>query len=146
MKRTFDAVRVATPDDIERMVEMGKRFAEKAGINRTVGFCAGSVAALLENLITNPDGVVLIGKSSMAGGIVFPHPFNAAHRIGQEMFWYSEGREGLALISALESAFRDRGAKSVVMATLDSLGADSLQRFYVRRGYGPLDRNFIKVF
>jgi hypothetical protein len=62
------------------------------------------------------------------------------------MFWYSEGREGLALISALESAFRDRGAKSVVMATLDSLGADSLQRFYVRRGYGPLDRNFIKVF
>lgn len=139
-------IREASHDDIPAMLAMAERFACKAGIEETVGFCVDSVAALLAGLIDNPDGVALIGENSMAGGFVFAHPFNAAHRIGHEMYWYSEGREGLKLIQSLEAAFRERGADSVAMATLDALGADSLQKFYLRRGYRPLDRNFIKVF
>lgn len=139
-------IREAAHEDIPAMLEMAARFALKAGIDETVGFCVDSVSLLLEGLIDNPDGVALIGDNSMAGGVVFAHPFNAAHRIGHEMYWYSEGREGLRLIQSLEEAFRERGASSVAMATLEALGADSLQKFYQRRGYRPLDRNFIKVF
>jgi hypothetical protein len=123
------------------MVEMGRKFAERSLVH--VGFCADSVARLLEGLIA--DGICLVSDGGMIGGLVFAHPFNNAHLAAQELFWWSEGREGLLLLSAFESACMERGAASITMITLDAVEPEKTGRIYQRRGYVPLERSFVKV-
>lgn len=138
-------IREATHSDIPALVAMGKTFTDKAGFADHVGYCPESVAALLGNML---DGghVLLIGDKCMAGALVVPHPFNHAHTTAQELFWWSEGREGVRLFEALEAAVKARGAQSLVMVTIEAINPDAAVKFYQRRGYRQIERNFMKVF
>lgn len=124
------------------MVAMGRKFAERSGVE--VGFCPDSVAALLTGLIEN--GVCLVGDDCMAGAVIFDHPFNRAHKAAQELFWWSEGRAGLRLLSALEDAVRAAGAASLVMISLQAVDPEPTGRIYERRGFRLLEHGYIKVF
>lgn len=138
-------IRPATLADIPAMIEMGKRFTDAAGFSEHVGYDAESVEALLKGLIGGA-GVCLVGPDCMAAALVFPHPYNQAHISAQELFWWSEGRQGVALFDALESAVKARGAQSFVMLTIEAMRPDVMARFYRSRGYRPIERGFIKVF
>jgi len=136
-------IRDATLEDIPELVEMGRHFAAKAAPH--VGFDADSVSQLLRGLIENPLGLCLRGDNSMFGAITFPHPFNNAHKACQELFWWSEGREGIALLNeAIRRA--DAAADSMVMITLESVHADRMAQFYMKRGFRPMERGFVKDF
>lgn len=135
-------IREATHDDIPAIMEMGKRFADAAGVTAKVGWDDESVRTLLGALIDNEDGVLLVCESGMIGGVVYAHPFNNARRVFQEFFWRSEGREGLRLLEAAEDAARARGADRSIMLGMDSL--PRLDRLYSRKGYAPTERSYIK--
>lgn len=135
-------IRPATPEDIPAMVEMGRKFAERSGVE--VGFCPDSVSSLLAGLIEN--GICLVGDNCMAGAVLFDHPFNRAHKAAQELFWWSEGREGLRLLSALEAAVRDAGAHSLTMITLEAVNPETTGRLYARKGFRVLEHSYMKVF
>lgn len=134
-------MREATHADIPAMVEMGRKFALKAAPH--VGFDKASVEGLLANLIESEDGMALVGNSSMFGAIIYPHPFNDAHRVAQELFWWSEGREGLALFSEAEKRLKDR-CDSFVMITLETVNPDRMAALYQKRGFVPMERGFVK--
>jgi len=86
---------IAVLADVPDLVEMGRRFAMKAAPH--VGFDAHSVEQLLNGLIESENGLVLRNGNSMFGAVIYPHPFNNAHKVAQELFWWSEGREGFGL-------------------------------------------------
>jgi hypothetical protein len=75
---------------------------------------------------------------------VAPHPFNHAQMIADELFWWSEGREGVKLLQAYEQWAAGFGAV-VRMTTLEAVNPDRMTRFFARRGYQPLERAFVKV-
>ena len=128
------------------MVAMGKRFTDKAGYADHVGYDAGSVERLLAGLIDSDAAVCLVGPECMASALIFPHPYNNAHTSAQELFWWSEGKDGLRLFNALEQAVRAKGADSLVMITVEAIRPEVMGRLYRRQGYAPVEHNFIKVF
>ena len=137
-------IREASEADIPVLLEMGGRFAAKARLGEHVGFDGPSVEATLRHLITSEDGIVLINGTAAIGGMVHPHPFNLAVKAGQELFWWSEGHDGLKLFEALEEAAKAKGARFWTMITLEALTPASLGRLYERRGYRALEHSYIK--
>ena len=138
-------IRAATHDDIPVLVEMGKTFTDKAGFADHVGYDPESVEALLTGLIEGA-GICLIGDKCMAAALVFPHPYNRAHIAAQELFWWSEGREGMLLFSALEDAVKERGADSLTMITIEAIAAEQMGRIYTKRGFRAVEHHYMKVF
>lgn len=138
-------IRPATLADIPNLIAMGKTFTDKAGFADHVGYDEESVAALLEGLIAGA-GICLVGDQCMAAALIYPHPYNQAHLAAQELFWWSEGREGMLLFAALEEAVRKRGAHSLTMITIQAIEPEKMGRLYRKRGFSPVEHHYMKVF
>lgn len=135
-------IREATRDDIPMIMEIGRRFADEAGVTQQVGWDDESVEGLVGNLIDHEDGIMLVGDKSILGGLVYAHPFNRHRRIFQELFWRSEGREGLKLLVEAEKLASAKGASRSLM--LDVASMPGAERIYERRGYSLTERTFTK--
>lgn len=135
-------IREATAEDIPAVMEMGKAFAEEAGITAEIGWDDDSVRDMLEGMIESPDGILLVGNKGMIGGVVSPHPFNRNVKVFMELFWRSHSREGVRLLKEAERLAKERGAiRSVMvgMARMPDVGP-----LYERMGYARYETNYIK--
>ena len=142
-------IRPATIDDLPELLRMGRLFADKIGMEETVGYDPVTVEGLLRSLIENPLGILLTSEGGMVGGLVHPSLFNAAHLTGSELFWWTDPDKrgkGIHLLIALENEARALGAQSWMVSTMQALNFDGASKLYERRGYRASDRNFIKVF
>lgn len=137
-------IRRATVDDIPALLEMGEKFSEKARLAEHVGYDPQSMLETFEALIEGGHPV-FIGERGAIGATQTQHPFNHGHVVAQELFWWSEGGEGRALLDALE-AHCEANCDSLVMITLEAIEPERVSRIYQRRGYAPLERSFVKVF
>ena len=138
-------IREATRDDIPVLLEMGQRFAQKARLLEHVGYDAANMENTFGVMIDAPDHVIFIGESGAIGAMSGPHPFNYAHKIAQELFWWSEGREGLRLLTAFEE-WAKGFCQSARMASLHAIKPEATGRLFERRGYIPLEHGFIRIF
>jgi hypothetical protein len=132
-------IRPCTEADIPFVMELGRKFADEAGVTDALGWDDDAVEALLRSMIA--DHILLRGDRSMIGGVVYPHPFSG-RKVFQELFWRSEGREGLKLLAAAETVAKAMGAARCLMLDIASMG--DLSGLYARRGYRPAERTFIK--
>ncbi|RYG90110.1 MAG: hypothetical protein EON59_00590 [Alphaproteobacteria bacterium] len=139
-------IRPATLDDLPALLAMGERFATAANLASHVGYDADSMALTFRHMIESPDALLLITDAldGAVGGLIYPHPFNHSQRVGQELFWWSEGREGLSLFEAVEAEARRLGAVFWTMITLDAIKPEATGRLYERRGYRRLETSYIK--
>ena len=133
-------IRSATAGDIPRLLEMGQKFADKARLIEHVGYDPDSMAKSFAYMIEDENCTIIIGESGAIGGSKSPHPFNHSHWFAQELFWWSEGREGLRLLDAFE-AWAAQFCKSIRMITLEAVNPERMGRLYRRRGYAPLERS-----
>lgn len=130
--------------DIPGLLAMGERFAAKARLSDHVGYDPASMERTFSAMIEGGHPV-FIGESGAIGAVSTPHPFNADHIMAQEMFWWSEGREGLRLLAALE-AWAEEHCHSLRMITLEAVEPERTGRIYERRGFVPLERGYVRVF
>lgn len=126
--------------DIPFVMEMGRKFADDAGVTEQIGWDDESFEGLLRLMIA--DHVLLRGERSIIGGLVFAHPFNQKCKVFQELFWRSEGFEGVKLLKAAEAMAREMGATRSLMMTVASM--PGAEKIYQRAGYGPAEQTFIK--
>ena len=127
--------RPAAVSDIPMIMEMGKRFADDAGVTDQVGWNDEDVEALLHHLIESDDGVLLVGDRCMIGGIVIDHVFNRHCRVFQELFWRSEGSGGVRLLKEAERIARARGASRFLMLSTELMAPEETGRLYERLGF-----------
>ena len=137
-------IRPAVFGDIPALLEMGRRFAERAEVAKHVGFDPHSVVQTLEMLIEGGHPV-FIGERGAIGASQTPHPFNHEHIIAQELFWWCEGGGGLALLNRLIEHCAEH-CHSLTMITLEAVDPDRVAKIYTRKGFVPLERSFVKVF
>lgn len=137
-------IREATVSDIPALLAMGEKFAEKARLTDHVGYDPASMEATFRAMIERDEFCLFVGECGALGGMVAPHPFNHAQPIADELFWWSEGREGLRLLEAYEEWAAARGAV-VRMTALEAVNPERMKRFYERRGYQPLERAYVRV-
>ncbi|MCR4299912.1 MAG: hypothetical protein NUV75_14390 [Gallionella sp.] len=135
-------IREATVDDIPKLLAMGKTFAAKARLEDHVGYDPDSMAATFETMIKRDEFALFIGEHGAIGGMRAPHPFNYARELVDEVFWWSEGREGIRLLAELEVWAGDAVMR---VSALEAVEPERVGRLLARRGYGPLERAFVKV-
>lgn len=134
-------IRPATYDDFPMMLEMGRAFAEEAGVIARVGWDDASVIDTLETLIDS--GILLVSEQGMIGGLVAQHPFNHAVKVFSELFWRAEDGQGLALLKEAERLAKEQGATVSAMVAMD--GMDRTRRLYKKLGYEYCEGQFMKV-
>ncbi len=135
-------IRPATHDDIPRLLEMGAKFAEKARLNDHVGYDPDSMAKTFAAMIDGDAYCLFIGESGAIGGARAPHPFNYAQTITDELFWWSEGREGLRLLAEYEKWAQ---GSVIRMTALEEVDPERVERLLTAKGYKRLERSFVKV-
>lgn len=135
-------IRDATEHDIPWLLEVGERFASRANLSETVKLDLPSLENTLRFLID--QGILIRGEHGTIGGMVFPHPFNANVKCASELFWWSEGREGLLLLSAFEASAKALGASLSAMIALQAVEPERTAKVFLRRGYRLLERQYIK--
>lgn len=135
-------IRRATETDIPMVMELGRRFADDAGVTEQVGWDDACVEAVLGSLIA--DHILLVGDRGMIGGVVFEHPFSG-RKMFQELFWRNEGppMQGVRLLAEAERIAAEMGCERAMM--IETARFPGAARIYERRGYAPAERNFIKV-
>lgn len=137
-------IRAATPADVPQLVEWSRTFSERAGLADNIGYVPEHVAQALSAMIENGHPV-FIGESGAIGATATAHPFNHTHIMAQEVFWWSEGREGLRLFDALDR-YCDEHCHSLRMITLEAVEPEKTGRFYERKGFRPLEHSYVKVY
>jgi N-acetylglutamate synthase-like GNAT family acetyltransferase len=135
-------IRAATLDDIPALLDMGRKFADEAGVTARVGWDDKSVSDMLYGLIESEDGIVMVSDKGMIGGYVASHPFNRAVRMFVELFWRAEDGQGLALLNAAEAQAEALGATKSVMVAMG--GMERTTRLYSRLGYTLCEAQYIK--
>lgn len=123
---------------------MGEKFAEAARLKDSVGYDPASMAKTFAWMIDNEHSVILLGDTGAIGLNKAPHPFNHAHWFAEELFWWSEGREGLALLAAAE-AWANEHADSLRMITLEAVNPERMGRLYERRGYRAIEHSYVRM-
>jgi GNAT superfamily N-acetyltransferase len=136
-------IRPATVSDIPALLAMGERFSETARLIESVGYNPEHMEKTFAYMVEDENCCLLVGEAGAIGGQRAPHPFNHDHWIAQELFWWSEGREGLRLLDAFE-AWAAEKCGSVRMITLEAVNPERMGRLYLRRGYAPLEHGYIK--
>lgn len=137
-------IRAATLDDIPALLDMGERFSQKAKLANSVGYDPASMADTFQAMIEGGHPI-FIGERGAIGATSTPHPFNHAHIHAQELFWWSEGGEGLALLNELERHCEDH-CHSLAMITLEAIEPGRTGQLYKKLGYVPLEHSYVKVF
>lgn len=147
-------IRPAAHADIETIAMLGKRFFDEAEWSDVTSWDHESICITLANLIDQDGGILLVCEVEgeivgMTGGLVHPAYFNHHHLTGQELFWWvapeHRGRFGAALLDALESEAKARGAMSWGMIALDRVKPKAVGKVYERRGYRAAEHSYIKA-
>jgi len=137
-------IRAATLDDIPALMDMGQKFSKAAKLASNVGYDPASMATTFERIIVGEQPVFMTDKAAI-GAIVFEHPFNFAHKAAQELFWWSEGRDGIALLKHLIE-YCEQECDSLTMITLEAIRPQEMAKLYGRLGFSPLEHSYIRVF
>lgn len=137
-------IRRATVDDVPRLLEMGRAFSAKARLVEHVGYDPASMEATFRAMIENGHPV-FVSDTGAIGALCLPHPFNGEHIAASELFWWSEGRDGLALLGALDAYCREQ-CHSLRMITLHAVEPERTGRLYERKGFAPLEHSYVKVY
>ena len=137
-------IRPATVDDIPQLLAMGQRFADDAGVTDWIEWDDASVTRLLHHLIESEDGVCLVSDNGMFGGFIYPHEFNNSILLFREVFWRSEGFEGVKMLLRAEEWARAKGARLSGMFTPIKQVTGDVGPLYERLGYRPSERIYMK--
>lgn len=137
-------IRPATLADIPALLDMGKRFSERARLVDHVGYDPASMEATFQQMIEGGHPV-FISEQGAIGATQTQHPFNHAHIAAQELFWWSEGRGGLKLLEAL-TRHCEANCDSLTMITLEAIEPERTGKLYERLGFAPLEHSYVKVF
>ncbi len=127
---------------------MAERFITLAWDRVNIGFDPETCQALLENLIENDDGILLVDSdcTAMLGAMIHPWHFNRNVKSATELFWWADkgSKAAMALWDFAEIRALERGATTFNMACQHHMRSDSLARIYERRGYAPSEHIFIR--
>jgi len=144
-------IRKALEKDLTTLTEMGRIFFMEAAWGDVCEWDDLAAYESLFNMIEADNSIILVAEQGekiigMVGAVLFPLWFNPAVKMGQEFFMYVKpeyrGGVGMKLMEALESAAKDEGVHGFAMLSVENL--PSLDKFYLRQGYRPSEKTFIK--
>lgn len=135
-------IRRATHDDLDDVVDIGRRFHAYSPWSY-VPFDPDSLRAFCARLVDG--GVIFLSEDGLIGGLLNPLYFNPAYVVGVELFWFAP-REGRELRSAFEEWARENGAYAVQFSALGDQKSETVGALFKRAGYRKVETGYFKEF
>ena len=148
-------IRSARETDLDRIVEMGRRFLASTSYRDVIADNPSQMARLATGLLDHAQGTILVAERvtspdplpqvvGMIGLFAFEHPI-AGERIAGELFWWVEPAHrgiGLRLLRAAEQWAHDHGATALQMIA----PTPDVERLYERLGYARVEVHYQRRF
>jgi len=139
-------IREAGASDFPEIIRMGRAFAKSIGIPLD----EESTLDTAVNLIDSENSVLLIGEGVMAGATAYPLYFNKNVVIAQELFWWVDKDKrsngiGREILAELERWAQSVGASQLTMLAVHDTSPDFVSQVYLRNGYHPFEKTFVKA-
>ena len=136
--------RRATLGDLDFIVELVAAFHETPrwpGVDFDADDFRFAAARIIET------GAVFLTQRGLIGLIVTPSIYNRKARVASEMFFWAPDGQGDALRRAAEAwaASPEVAAHALIMNAHQPGEIDRIERWYVRKGYRPMGRQYVKV-
>lgn len=147
-------VRKATEVDLNEYVTLAETFHAASPIEGIVNFDREGYGQFYLSSLPNENiGIwlaeidnVIVG---ICGAIAYPLYFNPNSLVVQELWWWltpeSRGSgAGEAMFKQIKAWAKERNASALFMIALEDERATKMEKLYVRAGFKPMERTFIK--
>jgi hypothetical protein len=135
-------IRRASADDLPRLVQLGARFHAEPRWPSPIVFSPDDFAETCKRLLE--VGVIFLSENGLLGLIVQPSLYNYDAPVCAELFFWAPDGRGDELRRAAEAWAKDR-AVMLVMSAHEPGPVERIARWYRRKGYVPIGRQFAKV-
>lgn len=136
---------VAAPEDIPRLVEMGRAFHEVAPHGAIAEFDEPAVIRVLRYLMDSPGGLILMNAAGAIGGLLVPLYFAPSKQLMEISFW-SVPKGGKAMLRQFEAEARSMGACGCHLSVFVDGREHLAERLLRHLGYCAVERRFMKEF
>ena len=136
-------IRQATMDDIEDVLEWGRKFHAYSPWGKRVPINEPDWRATVTNLLQSDEAAVFVSDGGFCGGLIFSMYFNHNFRIGQELFWYAD-HDGKALREAFEEWAITQGCQALQMSCIADKREPAVRRLFRVAGYMPTETSLMK--
>lgn len=147
-------IRPAEPNDIRRLLEMGRAFYEEAKVGERSGISFDEKSFAFTAGTLMDAGLILVREENgrpvaMAAADGARCWLNHDYLLGKEIFWYAEpehrkGKDSSNLLSELEALAKARGIHLFDVVAEEGERSEALGRLYRRADYNPAERVFRK--
>jgi len=147
-------VRRANHEDIKAFVKQAEAFFAVSPMSERAAFDEPKFAKFCDQAlesdtfafwVVDRDGEIV----GISGAMTFPLYFAPTIKIAQELFWWIEPEArgtsaGKQMMFEIEGWAEQVGASHLLMIALENDRSKTMERFYGRNGFAPLERIFIK--
>jgi GNAT superfamily N-acetyltransferase len=147
-------VRKASESDLPQYVKLAQAFHAASPMHGSISFdIKGYSEFYLTSLTNDSMGIWLAEIDSaivgISGALLYPLYFNPAALAAQELWWWltpaARGSgAGKQMFKQIEQWAKERNASALFMIALEDNKAKKMENLYIRAGFKPMERTFIK--
>ena len=147
-------VRKATEADLPEYIKLAQAFHTASPMRGSISFdVPGYSQFYLSSLQNDSVGIWLAEVENnivgICGAVAYPLYFNPSALVVQELWWWltpaSRGSgAGGQMFKQIEQWAKDKDASALFMIALEDNRAKKMENLYIRAGFKPMERTFIK--
>lgn len=147
-------VRKATEGDLPQYLKLAQAFHAASPMHGSIEFDSlGYSEFYLSSLRNDSVGVWLAESENqivgICGAVAYPLYFNPSAIVVQELWWWltpaSRGSgAGKQMFNQIEAWAKEKNATALFMIALEDGRVKKMENLYIRAGFKPMERTFIK--
>lgn len=147
-------VRKATEGDLPQYLKLAQAFHAASPMHGSIEFDSlGYSEFYLSSLRNDSVGVWLAESENqivgICGAVAYPLYFNPSAIVVQELWWWltpaSRGSgAGKQMFNQIEAWAKEKNATALLMIALEDSRVKKMENLYIRAGFKPMERTFIK--
>jgi N-acetylglutamate synthase-like GNAT family acetyltransferase len=147
-------VRKATETDLPKYIVLAESFHMASPMHGVIDFDASGYAQFFTTSLQNDSVGIWLAEIDdeivgICGALVYPMYFNPSALVVQELWWWltpvSRGSgAGGKMFKQIEQWAKEKDASALFMIALEDSRAKKMENLYVRAGFKPMERTFIK--
>jgi GNAT superfamily N-acetyltransferase len=147
-------VRKATEADLPKYIVLAESFHMASHMHGVIGFDAAGYSQFYLSSLQNDNVGIWLAEIDdeivgICGALVYPMYFNPSALVVQELWWWltpaSRGSgAGGKMFKQIEQWSKEKDASALFMIALEDSRAKKMENLYIRAGFKPMERTFIK--
>lgn len=147
-------VRKATEADLPKYIVLAESFHMASPMHGVIGFDAAGYSQFYLSSLQNDNVGIWLAEIDgeivgICGALVYPMYFNPSALVVQELWWWltpaSRGSgAGGQMFKQIEQWSKEKDASALFMIALEDNRAKKMENLYIRAGFKPMERTFIK--